>query len=136
MFQRSKIMLHSTTQLCSCVLLSQQIYVIMHQPHSVILVLCQSVRYVNSIYYYVQNDKTLVPNLKASNISLYDVASLSNALSLSTAVLSEVINLSNLSGLIAMRPPSVYNIILQCPNIALCSVSRFTGSPCFSMANQ
>jgi hypothetical protein len=35
-------------------------------------------------------------------MSLYDVASLSNAPSLSTAVLSAVISLSNLSGLIAI----------------------------------
>ena len=35
-------------------------------------------------------------------MSLYDVASLSNTPSLSTAVLSEVISLSTLSGLIAI----------------------------------
>jgi hypothetical protein len=40
---------------------------------------------------------------------LYEVASLSSVPSLSTAVLNAVISLSNLSGLIAMRPPSFSN---------------------------
>jgi hypothetical protein len=53
----------------------------------------------------------LSANLNASNISLYDVASLSNVPSLSTAVLNEVISLSNLSGLIAILPPSLSEII-------------------------
>src|ERR671931_2165231 len=43
-------------------------------------------------------------SLKASNISLYDVASLSSVPSLSNAVLSAVISLPNLSGLIAIFP--------------------------------
>jgi hypothetical protein len=37
------------------------------------------------------------------------------------ADLDEVISLSNLSGLIAIFPGSCSSIILQCPNIALCS---------------
>jgi hypothetical protein len=44
-----------------------------------------------------------------------------------TAVLSDAISLSNLSGLIAMRPPSRSSIILQCPNMALCSLLKLTG---------
>jgi hypothetical protein len=51
-------------------------------------------------------------NLKASKISSYEVASLSNTPSLSTAVLKEVISLSNL-GLIAIMLSS--NNILACP---------------------
>lgn len=47
---------------------------------------------------YLQNDKTLA-NLKASNISLYDVDSLSNTPSSCIAVLNAVISLSNLSRL-------------------------------------
>jgi hypothetical protein len=54
-------------------------------------------------------------------MSLYDVNSLSSGPSLSTAILSEVISLSNLSGLIAILPPSFSSIILQCPNMPLCS---------------
>ncbi len=42
-------------------------------------------------------------------MSLYDAASLSKTPSLSTAVLSAVISLSNLSGLIAILPPSRFN---------------------------
>jgi adenylate cyclase len=38
---------------------------------------------------------------------------------MTTAVLNAVITLSNLSGLIAILPPSLSSIILQCPNIAL-----------------
>ncbi|MDQ3903301.1 MAG: hypothetical protein M3247_06655 [Thermoproteota archaeon] len=41
------------------------------------------------------SDKNLRASLNASNISLYDVASLSNTPSLSAAVLDAVINLSN-----------------------------------------
>jgi hypothetical protein len=47
---------------------------------------------------------------------------------LSTAVLNAVISLSNLSGLIAIRPPSLSIIILQCPSIALCSELKLTGT--------
>ena len=61
-------------------------------------------------------------------MSLYDVASLSRVPSLSTAVRNAVISLSNLSGLIAILPPSFSSIILQCPNIALCSVLKLTGT--------
>src|SRR5919198_6322851 len=66
--------------------------------------------------------------MNASNMSLYDVASLSNTPSLSTAVLNAVISLSNLSGLIAILPPSCSIIILQCPNIDLCSELKLTGT--------
>jgi hypothetical protein len=48
--------------------------------------------------------------------------------SLSIAIRNAVISLSNLSGLIAILPPSVSSIILQCPNIALCSVLKLTGT--------
>jgi hypothetical protein len=47
----------------------------------------------------------LSASLKASNISLYDVDSLSSVPSLSTAVLNAVMSLSNLSGLIAILLP-------------------------------
>ena len=57
-------------------------------------------------------------------MSLYEVASLSKVPSLSTAVLSAIISLSNLSGLIAILPPSSYSIILQCPSIVLCSLLK------------
>jgi hypothetical protein len=66
-------------------------------------------------------------------MSLYEVDSLSNTPSLSTAVLNAVISLSNLSGLIAILPPSVSNIILQCPNIALCSELKLTGTILISL---
>ena len=49
-----------------------------------------------------KNDRTSKANLNASNMSLYDVASLSNTPSLSTAVRSAAISLSNLSGLMAI----------------------------------
>jgi hypothetical protein len=39
-------------------------------------------------------------------MSLYEVASLSNTSSLSTAVLNAVISLSNLTGLMAILPPT------------------------------
>lgn len=50
----------------------------------------------------LQNDRTSKANLNASNMSLYDVASLSNTPSLSTAVRTAAISLSNLSGLMAI----------------------------------
>jgi hypothetical protein len=46
-------------------------------------------------------------------MSLYDVDSLSNVPSLSTAVLNAVISLSNLSGLIAIFPPRYWSIHRQ-----------------------
>src|ERR687887_1117954 len=66
-------------------------------------------------------------------MSLYDVDSLSNTPSLSTAVLNAVISLSNLSGLIAIFLGSCSNIILQCPNIALCSELKLTGTILISL---
>ena len=52
----------------------------------------------------------LSANLNASNISLYDVASLSRVPSISTAVLNPVVSLSNLSGLIAIFLTKAYMI--------------------------
>jgi SAM-dependent methyltransferase len=65
--------------------------------------------------------------LKASSISLCDVASLSSEPSFSTAVLSDITSLSNI-GLIATISDSIN--ILAWPNISLCSVEKLTGITC------
>jgi hypothetical protein len=69
-------------------------------PHSLI--------YLNQ--FSLENDK-ISEIIYASNISLYDVASLSNTPSLSTAVLNAVINLSNLYGLVVILPPQSVSTI-------------------------